>query len=531
MPSLPPIVFEDEQLLVASKPAGWNTHSPSPFAGEGIFDWLRHREPRWARLAIIHRLDKETSGILVFGKTSLANRSLTQQFADRAVAKKYLLLTDRPVPAKPVLIESAIVRAGDRYVSRPPHAGADLARTRLSLLDGAGGVSRVLAEPLTGRTHQIRVHAAHAGFPILGDTLYGGTPADRVCLHAAEIAFRHPETDAPLAFSAPQAFQEDGRLALRAGFVDPTSTDTFRLLHGASDGWPGCYIDRLGDYLLVQSERPLSREQTGTIERWARRLDSHGVCLKRLERQVRLTTTQGVSPQVLLGEEPPAEFIVRENGVRFSLSCREGYSVGLFLDQRDNRRRLLVNHVAAGFPWIASPIAQGEVLNVFAYTCAFSVCAALAGARVTSLDLSKKYLNWGQRNFTLNGLDPRAHEFIAGDAFDWLRRLAKKGRGFDAVLLDPPTFSTSKESGRFQAVRDYGALVERAISLVRPGGVLFASTNAATLAPERFLEMVEQPIVAAGREVLQRHYAPQPPDFPVSRDEPAYLKTVWMRLS
>ncbi len=530
-PSLAPVVFEDEQLLVVNKPAGWNTHSPSPFAGEGIFDWLRHREPRWEHLAIIHRLDKETSGVLVFGKTTLANRSLTQQFTDRVVSKTYLLLTDRPVPPEPLLIESAIVRSGDRYVSRPPHAGADLAQTRFKLLKPVRGSNHVSAEPLTGRTHQIRVHAAQAGFPILGDSLYGGAPADRVCLHAAEIALRHPATGDLLVFAAPEPFAEEPRLALREGFVDLQTTDAFRLSHGASEGCPGCYVDRLGDFLLVQSERPLTPEQLGTVQGWVRRFGSRGVCLKRLERQVRLTTTEGVSPQLLLGQEPSAEFVVKENGVRYALSCREGYSVGLFLDQRDNRRRLRVNHVAAGFPGPASPGARSEVLNVFAYTCGFSVCAALAGARVTSVDLSKKYLGWGRRNFALNGLDAEAHEFIAGDALDWLRRLAKKGRAFDAVLLDPPTFSTSKESGRFQAARDYGALVERAIPLVRAGGVLFASTNAATLAPERFLEMVERPIAAAGREVLQRHYAPQPPDFPVSRDEPAYLKTVWLRLS
>ena len=79
---LPPCVLhEDEHLLVVNKPAGWNTHAPSAFAGEGIYDWLKHREPRWASLAIIHRLDKETSGVMVFGKTTLANRSLTEQFA------------------------------------------------------------------------------------------------------------------------------------------------------------------------------------------------------------------------------------------------------------------------------------------------------------------------------------------------------------------------------------------------------------------------------------------------------------------
>ena len=76
-------IFEDEHLLAINKPAGMNTHSPSPFAGEGIYEWLKNREPRWANLAILHRLDKETTGIILFGKTALANRSLTSQFAER----------------------------------------------------------------------------------------------------------------------------------------------------------------------------------------------------------------------------------------------------------------------------------------------------------------------------------------------------------------------------------------------------------------------------------------------------------------
>src|SRR5881409_240529 len=111
------ILFEDDHLLVVNKPAGWNTHAPSPFAGEGVYDWLRHREPRWATLAIIHRLDKETSGVMVFGKTPLANRSLTEQFTNRNVHKKYLLVSDRPPARKELMAKSRIARAGDRYVS------------------------------------------------------------------------------------------------------------------------------------------------------------------------------------------------------------------------------------------------------------------------------------------------------------------------------------------------------------------------------------------------------------------------------
>src|SRR5262249_4604432 len=149
-------------------------------AGEGIYDWLKHREPRWASLAIIHRLDKETSGVMVFGKTPLANRSLTEQFAGRSVRKKYLLLTDRPPKQSAFTIRSKITRLGERYVSG---AQGENAETRFSVLENKSGsghanTNQVLieAEPLTGRTHQIRVHAFENGFPILGDALYGGSP-------------------------------------------------------------------------------------------------------------------------------------------------------------------------------------------------------------------------------------------------------------------------------------------------------------------------------------------------------------------
>jgi RluA family pseudouridine synthase len=197
---VPCVIFEDEHLLAVNKPAGWNTHAPSPHAGEGIYDWLKSREPRWASLAILHRLDKETSGVMVFGKTPRANRSLTEQFTQRRVRKKYLFLTDRAVPPCGFTAKSTLLRTGEKYASRP---GGEPAETRFSPVVDAkfavknSGLKQVVAEPLTGRTHQIRVHAAENGFPILGDTLYGGTASSRVYLHATEIAFTHPATNAP----------------------------------------------------------------------------------------------------------------------------------------------------------------------------------------------------------------------------------------------------------------------------------------------------------------------------------------------
>jgi 23S rRNA (cytosine1962-C5)-methyltransferase len=573
---LPCVIFEDEHLLVVNKPAGWNTHAPSPYAGEGIYDWLKHREPRWSSLAIIHRLDNETSGVLVFGKTTLANRSLTEQFAKRAIQKKYLLLTDRDPTQREFTAKSKIVRMGERYASgasgewaetrfqirnrqsaignppEPPSASAELRRDK-----HVGGYTLLEAMPFTGRTHQIRVHAAESGFPILGDTLYGGSPFQRVCLHAAEISFQHPATNEAVTFTAPANFETDARLALRAAIMEGGSgsrrreeadlpsatTDTFRLLtsaatnafrliHGASDGWPGWYVERFGDFLLSQSEIELTNAQS---QKLAAISDVKAVYHKFLNRQVRKTDSVQASPKLVSGEAAPERFTILENGVKFELSFNEGYSVGLFLDQRDNRRRFLTGHVAAGFTLRESPTANSrsliEVLNTFAYSCGFSVCAALGGARTTSLDLSKKYLEWGKRNFALNGLDPANHDFIYGDAFDWLKRLAKKQRAFDAVIFDPPTFSQSKEGGVFRAEKDYGKLVTAALPVLRPGGVLFASTNAAGWPPEDFLAQVGQAIRKAGRKIIQQHYVPQPPDFPVSRAEPAYLKTVWLRVS
>jgi 23S rRNA (cytosine1962-C5)-methyltransferase len=528
---VPCVIFEDEHLLVVNKPAGWNTHAPSPHAGEGIYDWLKKREPRWATLAIIHRLDKETSGVLVFGKTSLANKSLTEQFTDRRVQKKYLLLTDRAVPQKEFTVKTALARVGEKYASRP---GGEIAETKFTpavepeFKTQNSKLKIVSAEPLTGRTHQIRVHAAESGIPILGDTLYGGTPAARVFLHAAEIEFNHPATKELVTFSAPVDFEIEPRLAMRAAIFELHATNAFRVIHGTGDGWPGWFVEKLGEFLLSQSESTLSGKQQEELSRLAKNFSSRGAYHKILSRQVRRSTTVEASPQLVFGEAAPERFEILENGLRYEMSFAEGYSVGLFLDQRDNRRRLLTGHIAAGFPQPPTP--NSQLLNCFAYTCGFSVAAAKAGARTTSLDLSKKYLEWGKRNFALNGLDPAANDFIYGDTFDWLRRLAKKDRAFDAIVLDPPTFSQSKEHGTFRAEKDYGKLVTAALPVLRSGGVLLASTNAAGFSPEDFLADVTSAIHAAKRKIVQRHYAPQPPDFPISRAEPAYLKTVWLRI-
>ncbi len=525
--SLPLILLEDDHLLAIRKPAGWNTHAPSPYAGEGVYDWLRVREPRWASLAILHRLDKETSGVLVFGKSPEANRSLTAQFTGRDVSKRYRLWTDRPVVFGEKTVTSCIARDGERYRS-VAHTG-DEAVTVFRVIRREAGRVELEAEPRTGRTHQIRVHAAENGFPILGDALYCGTPFPRLCLHAAEIAFQHPATGQTVRIDAgPAGFEEDSRMALRTAFIDPAMTNAHRVIHGAADGSPGWFVERLGDWLLSLHEDEPTSATHAALESLMGRMGCRGVYHKRWNPRVRETKSDEASPRLLVGEAAPERFTIRENGLLYELGFGEGYSVGLFLDQRDNRRRWLTGHVANGFDLGFK--SGAEVLNTFAYTCGFSVAAAAGGARVTSLDLSKKYLDWGRRNLALNGIDPAAHDFIFGDCFDWLRRLTKKGRAFDGVILDPPTFSQSKESGAFRVQKDYPRLVADALAVLKPGGILLASSNAANWPAEDFVESVRAAVQKSGRRIGAEHYAPQPPDFPVTREQPAYLKTLWLMM-
>jgi 23S rRNA-/tRNA-specific pseudouridylate synthase len=208
------IIYEDEHILVINKPAGINTHSPSPYATNGIYDYLRNLTPEWANLAIIHRLDKETSGVLLFSKTKLANQSLTKQFTERTVEKKYILITDKKPLTDTFTVVSHITKDGSMFKSTPLEKELEPAKTLFSKPDKTDAeiirhcsnwidyaknahpnlsLQVLIAHPLTGRTHQVRLHASEKGCPILGDIMYGGTESIRIWLHSAEIKLRHPE--------------------------------------------------------------------------------------------------------------------------------------------------------------------------------------------------------------------------------------------------------------------------------------------------------------------------------------------------
>ncbi|HSP81324.1 MAG TPA: class I SAM-dependent methyltransferase, partial [Myxococcaceae bacterium] len=173
-----------------------------------------------------------------------------------------------------------------------------------------------------------------------------------------------------------------------------------------------------------------------------------------------------------------------------------------------------------------------SVLNLFAYTCGFGVAATAGGARrALNVDASRRVLEWGEENARLNGQPVDRYDYVAGDVFEWLGRLARKGETFDVVVADPPSFATTRRS-RFSAAKDYASLAEACARVVSPGGRLVACCNLATLAPRRFEAMVAEGVARAGRQGRTvMSLGPSPVDFPDSPEHPAALKVRVLQLS
>ncbi|MGO9765260.1 MAG: class I SAM-dependent methyltransferase, partial [Myxococcaceae bacterium] len=207
---------------------------------------------------------------------------------------------------------------------------------------------------------------------------------------------------------------------------------------------------------------------------------------------------------------------VLEGGLVFRIRPAEGLAVGLYLDMRDTRAFLRAH-------------AEGmTLLNCFAYTGGFAVAALAGGARAAAnVDLSKRALGWALENAALNA---QVAEALPGDVFAWLRRLARAGRTFSSVVLDPPAFARGP-SGPFTVARDTPVLVARAAAVVAPGGLLIACCNQQSLSVERFAALVQQGLASSGR--VGRRVArlgASLVDFPRAAGEPATLKVEVLRL-
>ena len=277
------------------------------------------------------------------------------------------------------------------------------------------------------------------------------------------------------------------------------STNAFRI---ASD--PGFWIDRFGETLLV-SLRHSNADWQASLETWACQI---GWTPSRIfQRQLVRAPGEKDIPALVEGDpsQPPLETVF-ESGLRYEVDFHSGYNPGLFCDQRANRDFL-------------RSLSPRRLLNTFAHTGAFSVAAASGGAETVSVDISKSSLQCARRNFELNTLPTDSHRFIAEDVATYLRRLAKRGEAFDAIILDPPTFGRGGQGKTFRIERDFPQLLSAALELTTPRAAILLSTNFSEWTPARLAKDAARLAPnATFREI------PPPPDFfgrPPS-------STVWM---
>ncbi len=249
-----------------------------------------------------------------------------------------------------------------------------------------------------------------------------------------------------------------------------------RLVHGEGDGCPGLVVDHYATTAVVVFDGPAASAF------WRPRLGDAIAGLERGGITIEHVWVRGERGQRADGSawrgEPPELVEITEDNARFRVDVRNGQKTGFFLDQRDNRR--MIRRHASG----------ARVLNVFSYTGGFSIHAALGGARsVTSVDIAAPAITALEANLVLSGIDPAAHESAAIDAFDFFARAAKRGRRWDLVIVDPPSFAPS-EKARPAALAAYKKLAVAALGVTEPSGRFALASCSSHVTEADLLELV-----------------------------------------
>jgi 23S rRNA G2069 N7-methylase RlmK/C1962 C5-methylase RlmI len=520
------ILYQDQDWLAVDKPAGLATHAGQP--GElGAVEWLAlHLD---LETFVVSRLDAGTSGVLWLARHREASGLAQRLHEEGAALKTYAFLS--PVDAR----EAGLPESWTRDDPLDGHAARTVFRRESE--PGPGGLTRYAAEITRGRRHQIRRHAALSGIPILGDAEYGGAPAGRLYLHCAEV--RWPGVADPVRAPLPPSFavargagdpaRDEALCRDRRGRWPAQVADCWRAVHRGEITGLDAAIDVYGPWLrAVCWDETLGPEEaaarlTPLLETVGAHLGrpngARGAVIRGHHRNPHQESLPGYT--LTLGEPAPARLTVTEHGLRFGVDLAGAPHPGLFLDQRDARRR--VARIAAG----------RRMANLFAFTCSFSAVAVAHGAEVAfSVDTARGCLRDGAENFALNGLaaDGRG-KFIQEDARRWLARQDRARREkpdtfrpLDLVVCDPPVFSSVKDGGKFSVSAEWATLADAVAALLSPDGIAVFANN------HRGGDHVRY------RDTLRARFAQvddlRPPlDFPLLPDQPRDVRTFWCRNS
>jgi 23S rRNA (cytosine1962-C5)-methyltransferase len=304
----------------------------------------------------------------------------------------------------------------------------------------------------------------------------------------------------------------------RMKFYHSKDTTAFRVFNGEGDGIGGLTIDYFDEYYLVTwYSRGIYTFKDNILKAIKALVSFDGIYEKKRFEENGMVVDED---SYVCGRKAPEPLIVKENKVNFSIYLNDGAMVGVFLDQKEVRKSIKDKYAN-----------NKRVLNTFSYTGAFSMAAAKGGAITTSVDLASRSLEKTTENFTINNIDSTKHHIIVEDIFLYFKRAKKEKLKFDVVILDPPSFATSKDN-RFSAAKDYKGLVKSAIDITEDEGVIVASTNCATFNMAKFKKFIDEAFKESHRnyEILEEHNLPE--DFAITDKFPEgnYLKVVFVRM-
>lgn len=544
-----PVLFEDDNLLAVCKPAGVDAGGRQDEDTYGVVEILQALRSQRQPLVPINRLSRFESGVLLLAKNAATAEQLRGDLRKRQLAQTYLAISRGHMKKPRIVVQSSHgasrgkkepdvrpARPSKTAVAAPQKTGA---RTTLSRVRESEKYTLVRCETDSQTTHALRAQLRAVDLPLIGDKRTGATRApqffEHTLLHLSEVSLRTRDKRDDRFIKAPPPREQhqllEGKtdidrllraaITRRLPLITSQTTNAIRLLTGPAEYMHGLIVEQFADVIILQvlDDRKEMQQALRPIASFYRELlGARAVYVKRFVKDraavdVDLRETL-FSPKPLQGAPAAPQVEVNENGVLFAIRPYDGFSVGLFPDQRDNRKR--IRELATG----------KEVLNLFAYTCGFSVSAAMGGAKATtSVDLAPKHLEWGKVNFKLNNLDPGAHEFVAADAMDYLSRAAKHERQFDIIVIDAPTFAHGRKAGKdFSIDRDLPTLTTAAAKVLRKGGTIMISTNNRKMSHRSMREKIKQG--ANRRRVEFTASPPLPLDYAI---DPDHAKTVFAR--